>query len=273
MDLVAAVTADGVFNVGKCHANSVDLARYPVQPDDGTGGHGRGVDRICAKVSVDHIGHMAQYSSIVRQLIGKHIAVVGAEIADDPDHDIRYGQRIASRVIDHPHSPLAARAFAAERLRLKSPGAVEVSSTAGIGDQLADGAAGRSNVDFHIGGEGGGKRHLDSDPFHHIIESSRAAERQAGGVGVGDHDRGVAHIHGIGELAGGHARTGPGDQPGFGQPHRRQRIDQAVSVVIAEMLATTVPGIGPVETPGKAFRPGDARADLAAHMPGRDAED
>ena len=175
-NLVAAIAANRMFDIGETDPNPVDGPRHPIQPDDRAGADGSGIHRVCPEVTVIHRRRMAADPGIIGIFIGEDIAVIGAEIAKGADHDIGHRQHIAAKSVDHPHCPLACGAFAAERLGFKGPGAVEIIAAAGIGDQAADRAAGRGQIHLHIAGEGGGKRHLDRDPFDSVIENSGAAE-------------------------------------------------------------------------------------------------
>ena len=216
---------------------------------------------------------MAENAGIVGKFIGHDVAVVDRRRAECADDDVADIERIAAGGVRHADRPVSGGALAAEGLALERPGAVKVIAAAGAVDQAAHRAVRRGDIDVHVAGEGGRQCHLHRDAVDNVVEERIASEAQACGVVVRDQRIDIEHVHAVGELVGRRLGDAAAEQPGLRQAHRRQRIDQAVAIVIAEMLAAAVPCARPIEAPGIFFRTGDAAADRAADMAGGAGED
>ena len=196
--------------------------------------------------------------------------VVGAH---DRDHDVRNDDRPApADTSDEAHGPGAAGALAAERLEFEGPAAIE-RPVAGRRDQRARRARRR-------GDRGGQVLHAVASTS--IVTSTRSTRSsvptvpsissavpvpRGSVVGVSSRSSAVAASVGAG------GGRGAGREPGLGEPHGGARVNEAVAVVVAEVLAAAVPGRGPVPVPAEALVAARRAADPGADVPRRRRED
>ena len=144
---------------------------------------------------------------------------------------------------------------------------------ADVADELADRAVGRDQADLHVADIGGREGHLDRHPLDPVVEPRVAGEAAPRGIAVGDRRRAVEQVDRLAGLVGAGRRRRAGREPGLRQPHRRERIDESVAVVVREVLPAAVPGLRPVPGPGVALLALRALADLRPHLARRGGED
>jgi hypothetical protein len=213
---------------------------------------------------------------VVGVFVREDEAVVVGDGAESADHDVRHREAVAPPVVDHAHRPGAGVPLTAESLGLKGPSAVEAVArvvAAGIGDELAHRAPGRGEVDLDVADPGGREGDLHRRPLDDEVEAGGGREGAAVRVAVRNDHRGVQHVDDIDALVAADLRWGAGEPPGLRQPNGREGVDEAVAVVVAEVLPAAVPGARAVPVPGETLVARRAAADLRADVAGGDGED
>ena len=257
---VGPVAEEEAFDTGDGgDGNAVDQAAATCEVDRGRERNRGGVERVEAAIAVGK-GATVGGAGRRRVVVGIDVDIVGrGRGAVERDGDVVDRCRVLFLVVDHTNGPGARTALAAEALR------VEINDL--VGESVIE-AEGRTCVGTEIGKESDfvprrgdevnpdiadpARGEIDSypDPFDVDRRCLGGRQELPGWVIVVLIVRREAEVESLRDLV----RACRLTEPGFGEAHSRERIDEAVAVVRTEMEAAAVPLAAGGVVPGAVLR-------------------
>ena len=115
--------------------------------------------------------------------------------------------------------------------------------------------SGEVTIEVEVAGEGGGEGDPDAHALDDVVGGRGRVEGRAARAAVRNDGVGVEEVEPGRRLVEAGGGTGSGQMPALRQADRRQGVDEAVAVVVAEVLAAAVPGLGRVPAQRKNSAP------------------